>query len=153
MQVARDRQKSYADLKRKLMELQVGDKILSCQILRIPRSQTQRFVYFTTPHHHRYYVSWLLRPDRQPPASTDLFQAGKDPEFIPPEDDVLITEEQPLPAVEEEHPAPVDSTAVALPAVDHAPSYEEIKPFETDKEEVERLLALPSPPPSPLTTS
>ncbi|GJR43492.1 hypothetical protein Tco_1311595 [Tanacetum coccineum] len=27
MQVARDRQKSYADLKRKLMELQVGDKV------------------------------------------------------------------------------------------------------------------------------
>ncbi|GJR43491.1 putative reverse transcriptase domain-containing protein [Tanacetum coccineum] len=53
---------------------------------------------------------------------------------------------------EEEHPAPVDSTAVALPAVDHAPSYEEIKPFETDKEEVERLLALPSPPPSPLSS-
>ncbi|GJZ62345.1 hypothetical protein Tco_0618482 [Tanacetum coccineum] len=48
---------------------------------------------------------------------------------------------------EEEHPAPADSTAVALPAVDHAPSAEEIGP-----EEVERLLALPSPPPSPLST-
>ncbi|GKF50510.1 hypothetical protein Tco_0146977 [Tanacetum coccineum] len=28
MQVARDRQKSYADLKRKLMEFQVGDKVM-----------------------------------------------------------------------------------------------------------------------------
>ncbi|GKE37992.1 hypothetical protein Tco_1461397 [Tanacetum coccineum] len=82
---------------------------------------------------------------------------------------------------EEEHPAPADSTAIALLAVDHAPSAEETEPFETDKsvttppphlayrvtarisirpqssiklpsrEEVERLLALPSPPPSPLS--
>ncbi|GJW67282.1 hypothetical protein Tco_0121706, partial [Tanacetum coccineum] len=28
MQVTRDRQKSYADLKRKLMEFQVGDKVM-----------------------------------------------------------------------------------------------------------------------------
>ncbi|GKG23665.1 hypothetical protein Tco_0391701 [Tanacetum coccineum] len=28
MQVARDRQKSYADLKRKLMEFQIGDKVM-----------------------------------------------------------------------------------------------------------------------------
>ncbi|GJW26205.1 hypothetical protein Tco_0040016, partial [Tanacetum coccineum] len=39
---------------------------------------------------------------------------------------------------EEEHPAPADSTGVALPAVDHAPS-------------VARLLAIPTPPPSPLS--
>ncbi|GKA04439.1 hypothetical protein Tco_0683559 [Tanacetum coccineum] len=82
---------------------------------------------------------------------------------------------------EEEHPAPADSTVVALPAVDQAPSAEETNPFETDesaatppphpayrvttrmsirdetpislpsREEVERLLALPSPPPSPLS--
>ncbi|GJX41894.1 hypothetical protein Tco_0256884 [Tanacetum coccineum] len=81
----------------------------------------------------------------------------------------------------EEHLAPTDSIAVALPAVDHAPSAEETEPFETDesaatppphpayrvtarmsiraetpislpsREEVERLLALPSPPPSPLS--
>ncbi|GJY86189.1 hypothetical protein Tco_0500215 [Tanacetum coccineum] len=81
---------------------------------------------------------------------------------------------------EEEHPVPVDSTVVALPAVDHAPSTEEIEPFETDesvatppphpayrvtarisiraetpisvpsREEVKRLLTLSSPPPSPL---
>ncbi|GJT03275.1 hypothetical protein Tco_0824444 [Tanacetum coccineum] len=83
---------------------------------------------------------------------------------------------------EEEHPAPVDSTAVALPAVDHAPSAKEIEPFETDKStttppphpayrvtarisirdepptpfwsdtEVARLLAIPTPPPSLLSS-
>ncbi|GJS97150.1 hypothetical protein Tco_0804118 [Tanacetum coccineum] len=82
---------------------------------------------------------------------------------------------------EEEHLAPTDSTAVASPAVDHVPSAEETEPFETDEsaatppqppayrttprmnvrtqtpisfpfeEEVDRLLALPTPPPSPLT--
>ncbi|GJT22415.1 putative reverse transcriptase domain-containing protein [Tanacetum coccineum] len=81
---------------------------------------------------------------------------------------------------EEEHPTPVDSTAVALPAVDHAPSAEETEPFETDESaatppphpayritarmsiqdephtsfwseaKIARLLAIPSPPPSPL---
>ncbi|GJT00405.1 hypothetical protein Tco_0821574 [Tanacetum coccineum] len=79
---------------------------------------------------------------------------------------------------EEEHLAPADS--VVAPIVDHVPSSEETEPFETDesaatppspsacrttarisirpeapvllppKEEVERLLALPTPPPSPL---
>ncbi|GKE70898.1 hypothetical protein Tco_1528970, partial [Tanacetum coccineum] len=82
---------------------------------------------------------------------------------------------------EEEHPAPIDSTAVALPAVDQAPSSEETEPFETDESaatppphpayrvtarisiqdepttpfwsdtEVSRLLAIPTPPPSPLS--
>ncbi|GJX03872.1 hypothetical protein Tco_0189788 [Tanacetum coccineum] len=73
------------------------------------------------------------------------------------DDDVNIKGEE----EEEEHPALADSTAVALPAVDHAPSAEETEPFEIDedetpislpsKEEVERLLALPSPSPSPLS--
>ncbi|GKD87137.1 hypothetical protein Tco_1358291 [Tanacetum coccineum] len=82
---------------------------------------------------------------------------------------------------EEEHPAPADSTTVGLPAVDQATSAEETKPFETDesaatppphptyrvtarisikdetpislppREEVERLLVMPTPPPSPLS--
>ncbi|GKF84767.1 hypothetical protein Tco_0249665, partial [Tanacetum coccineum] len=34
---------------------------------------------------------------------------------------------------EEDHPASVDSTIVALPAVDQAPSAEETEPFETDE--------------------
>ncbi|GJT16709.1 hypothetical protein Tco_0875415 [Tanacetum coccineum] len=82
---------------------------------------------------------------------------------------------------EEEHPALADSTVVALPAVDQASSTEETKPFETDEStatppphpayrvtarisirdepptpfwsdtEVARLLAIPTPPPSPLS--
>ncbi|GJT66249.1 hypothetical protein Tco_1017729 [Tanacetum coccineum] len=82
---------------------------------------------------------------------------------------------------EEEHPAPADSTVVALPSVEHAPSAEETEPFETDESaatppphpayrvtarisirdepptpfwsdtEVARLLAIPTPPPSPLS--
>ncbi|GJU34829.1 hypothetical protein Tco_1183183 [Tanacetum coccineum] len=42
----------------------------------------------------------------------------------------------------EEHPAPADSTAVALPAVDHALSAEETEPFETDE-------STTTPPPHP----
>ncbi|GJZ13499.1 hypothetical protein Tco_0548729 [Tanacetum coccineum] len=82
---------------------------------------------------------------------------------------------------EEEHPAPADSTAVALPAVDQAPIAEETEPFETDesaatppphpacrvtarisirdetpislppREKVERLFTMPTPPSSPLS--
>ncbi|GJV51874.1 hypothetical protein Tco_1447615 [Tanacetum coccineum] len=82
---------------------------------------------------------------------------------------------------EEEHPAPADSTAVALPAVDQAPSAKETEPFETDESaaippphpayrvtarisipapvptpvwsnaEVARLLAISTPPSSPLS--
>ncbi|GJX99203.1 hypothetical protein Tco_0356222 [Tanacetum coccineum] len=82
---------------------------------------------------------------------------------------------------EEEHPAPVDSTAVALPAADQAPSAEETELFETDESaatppphpayrvtarisipapvptpvwsdaEVARLLAISTPPSSPLS--
>ncbi|GKD95729.1 hypothetical protein Tco_1379626 [Tanacetum coccineum] len=96
---------------------------------------------------------------------------------VPIDDDVDIEGDE----EEEEHPAPADSTPVALPVVDHAPSAEETGPFETNesatippphpayrvtarmsirdetpislpfREEVERLLALPSPPPSPLS--
>ncbi|GJY04206.1 hypothetical protein Tco_0370146 [Tanacetum coccineum] len=82
---------------------------------------------------------------------------------------------------EEKHPTPVNSTAVALPAVDQAPSAKETKPFETNEfavtppphpayrvtarisirdepptpfwsdTEVTRLLVIPTPPPSPLS--
>ncbi|GKE36241.1 hypothetical protein Tco_1459646, partial [Tanacetum coccineum] len=134
-------------------------------------------------------------------------------DFMPPEDEILPAEEQPLPAAisptadspgyvpesdpeedpadypadggddgddedessnddededvdiegdeeEEEHPAHVDSTVVALPAVDQAPSAEETEPISIRDEpptpfwsdtEVARLLAIPTPPPSPLS--
>ncbi|GKD01095.1 hypothetical protein Tco_1171369 [Tanacetum coccineum] len=82
---------------------------------------------------------------------------------------------------EEEHPASADSTVVALPAVDQAPSAEETESFKADesgatlpphpvyritarisirdetpislppREEVERLLAMPTPPSLPLS--
>ncbi|GJV89260.1 hypothetical protein Tco_1533198 [Tanacetum coccineum] len=53
---------------------------------------------------------------------------------------------------EEEHPTLADSTAVALPVVDHALSAEETESFDTDESAVARLLARPSPPPSPLSS-
>ncbi|GJZ47813.1 hypothetical protein Tco_0601645 [Tanacetum coccineum] len=54
------------------------------------------------------------------------------------DDDVDIEEDE----EEEEHPAAADSTAVALPAVDQAPSAKETKPFETNEFAV-------TPPPHP----
>ncbi|GKE59353.1 hypothetical protein Tco_1498538 [Tanacetum coccineum] len=182
-------------------------------------------------------------PGPEYPPSPDFVPESVYPEFMPPEDEVLLAKEHPLPAAaspttdspgyvpesdpeedpeednnedpeedpadypadggddedessnddkdddvnikgdeeEEEHPAPADSTAVALPAVDHAPSAEETEPFETDESattppshpvyritarisirdepptpfwsdtEVSRLLAIPTPPPSPLS--
>ncbi|GKG27426.1 hypothetical protein Tco_0403129, partial [Tanacetum coccineum] len=91
------------------------------------------------------------------------------------EEEEASEEEEAEEEEKEEHLAPVDS--VAAPVVDHVPSSEETKPFETDEsaatppacrttarisirpeapmpfpseEEVERLPALPPPPPSPL---
>ncbi|GJZ81713.1 hypothetical protein Tco_0646707 [Tanacetum coccineum] len=93
------------------------------------------------------------------------------------DDDVDIKEDE----KEEEHLAPADSTVFSLPAVDHASSTKETKPFETDESaatppphpayrvtarisirdeppipfwsdtEVARLLAIPTLPPSPLS--
>nr|GEX46550.1 hypothetical protein [Tanacetum cinerariifolium] len=54
------------------------------------------------------------------------------------DDDVDIERDE----EEDEYIAPTDSIAVALPAVDHAPSAEETKPFETDK-------SAATPPPHP----
>ncbi|GJX75188.1 hypothetical protein Tco_0313783 [Tanacetum coccineum] len=187
-------------------------------------------------------------PGPEYPPSPDFVPEPVYPEFMPPEDEVLLAEEQPLPAIvsptadspshvskldtkedpeenddedpeedpadypadggddgddedessdddendddvdiegdeeeEEEHPAPANSTAVALIAVDHAPFAEKTEPFETEESaatppphpgyrvtarvsirdepptplwsdiEVARLLAIPIPPPSPLS--
>ncbi|GKF62453.1 hypothetical protein Tco_0182507, partial [Tanacetum coccineum] len=61
---------------------------------------------------------------------------------------------------EEEHPAPVDSTVVALPAIDQAPSAEETEPFETDESaaippahpeyRVTARISIPAPVPTPV---
>ncbi|GKC58503.1 hypothetical protein Tco_1086101, partial [Tanacetum coccineum] len=73
------------------------------------------------------------------------------------DDDVDIEEDK----EGDEHPTPADSTVIALPPVDHAPSAEETEPFETNKSaatppphptyRVARLLVIPTPPPSPLS--
>nr|GEX14995.1 hypothetical protein [Tanacetum cinerariifolium] len=95
------------------------------------------------------------------------------------DDDVDIEEDE---DEEEEHLAPADSKAVALPVVDHAPSADETEPFEIDESaatppphpayhltsrmsirpqtpisfpldiEIARLMAIPTPPPSPLSS-
>ncbi|GKF22953.1 hypothetical protein Tco_0075275, partial [Tanacetum coccineum] len=113
-------------------------------------------------------------------ASPTADSPGYVPESDPKEDDNEDPEEDPTDYPvdeEEEHPAP----AIALPAVDHAPSAEETEPFETDESmatppphsayrvtvrisirdeppipfwsdiEVARLLAIPTPPLSPLS--
>ncbi|GJV89151.1 hypothetical protein Tco_1533089 [Tanacetum coccineum] len=185
---------------------------------------------------------YVLGPEYPP--SPNFVPKPVYPKFMPPEDEVLLSKEQPLPAAaspttdspgyvpesdpeedpkedddkdpkedpadypadrgdnidddyessdddegddvdikgdeeEEEHPAPADSTAVTLPAVDHAQFAEETEPFEIDEStatppphpancvtarisirnepptpfwsdtEVARLLVIPTPPPSP----
>nr|GEV71306.1 ribonuclease H-like domain-containing protein [Tanacetum cinerariifolium] len=102
---------------------------------------------------------------------------GDDEEGLSKDDDMDIKADE----EEEEHPAPADSIVVALPAADQAPSAEETKPFETDESaatplphltyritarisipapvpvpawsdsEVARLLAMSTPPSSPLS--
>ncbi|GJZ87396.1 hypothetical protein Tco_0659006 [Tanacetum coccineum] len=123
-----------------------------------------------------------------PTTKSPSYVPKSDPEEDPEEDDDEDPEEDPDEDVdiegdeeEEEHPAPADSTAVALPAIDQAPSAEETELFKIDesaatppphpayrvtarisirdetpislppREEVERLLAMPTPPSSPLS--
>ncbi|GKC28470.1 hypothetical protein Tco_1035764 [Tanacetum coccineum] len=124
----------------------------------------------------------------QEPPPPDYVPEPVYPEFMPPEDDVLPAEEQPLPTAvspttdspddddeeeessrddadneeedegedekeEEEHPASADSVP---PPAHHTTARISIRaqtpvPF-LSEEKVDRLLALPSPPPSPLTS-
>ncbi|GJY32201.1 hypothetical protein Tco_0415696 [Tanacetum coccineum] len=171
------------------------------------------------------YVPSPEEPEQVPPLPDFVLELVY-PEFMLPEDEILLAEEQPLPAAlsptadssgydpadypadegddgddedessddddddddvdiegdeEEEYPAPANSIAVALPAIDHASSAEETEPFKNDEStatppphpayrvtarisirdepptpfwsdtEVARLLAIPTPPPSPLS--
>nr|GEX08195.1 hypothetical protein [Tanacetum cinerariifolium] len=145
--------------------------------------------YVPEPEHPPYpdYV-----PDPEHPPSPEFVSEPVYPEFMPPKDDVLLVEEQPLPAAispttdspgyitesdpkedpkeddkdpkedpeededekEEEHPALTDS--IPPPPVHHTTARISISaqahvPFLSEAE-VERLLALPTPPPSPLTS-
>nr|GFB12143.1 hypothetical protein [Tanacetum cinerariifolium] len=101
------------------------------------------------------YVLGSKEPEHAPPSSVYLLYVPElvYPEYMPPEDDVFLAEEQPLPVAAiptadspgyipefdpkgdleeddkedpEEDPAdyPADSIVVALPAVDHVPSKE-----------------------------
>ncbi|GKB60544.1 hypothetical protein Tco_0916730 [Tanacetum coccineum] len=151
-----------------------------------------------------------LPPAASPTSQSPNYVLESDPEADPEEDDDEDPEEDPVdyPAdgrddgdnedepsdddedeevdieandEEEEHPTPTDSTAVALPAANQAPSAEETEPFETDESaatppphpayrvtsrisipapvptpvwsdaEVARLLAISTPPSSPLS--
>nr|GEW91758.1 hypothetical protein [Tanacetum cinerariifolium] len=105
----------------------------------------------------------------------ELFENDED------DDEVDIEEDEEEDEEEEEHLAPADSTVVALPAVDHAPSARKTESFETDESattppphpayrvsarmsirpqtpisfpsdiEIARLMAIPTPPPPPLS--
>ncbi|GJX57027.1 hypothetical protein Tco_0286924 [Tanacetum coccineum] len=116
--------------------------------------------------------------DASPTTQSLDYVLESDPEADPEEDDDEDPEEDPE---EEEHLAPVDSVVVTLPATDQAPSAEETEPFETDESaatppphpayrvtarisipapvptpvwsdaEVARLLAISTPPSSPLS--
>nr|GEW77070.1 reverse transcriptase domain-containing protein [Tanacetum cinerariifolium] len=115
-------------------------------------------------------------PEQAPPSSVYLPYVPElvYPEYMPPEDDVFLAEEQPLPITatptadspryipkfdpkgdpeedDEEDPEedpvdyPADSTVVALPAVDHVPSEEVTEPLP----QIPSLpLRIPSPPPN-----
>nr|GEW51264.1 hypothetical protein [Tanacetum cinerariifolium] len=118
--------------------------------------------------------------DASPTAQSPEYVPVSDLEAHPEEDDEEDPKEDPE-EEEEEHPAPADSVVVALPAIAQAPSAEEAEPFETDESaatlpphpayrvtarisipaplpvpvwsdsEVARLLAMSSPPSSPLS--
>ncbi|GKA06607.1 hypothetical protein Tco_0685831 [Tanacetum coccineum] len=74
-----------------------------------------------------------------PTADLPGYVSESDPEEDPEDDDVDIEGDE----EEEEHPAHADSTAVALPVVDHALSAEETELFDTDESAV-------TPPPHPV---
>ncbi|GJW73801.1 hypothetical protein Tco_0133171 [Tanacetum coccineum] len=69
--------------------------------------------------------------------------------------DIKVDDEE-----DEEHPAPTDSTAVALPAINQAPSAEETEPFETDEStatlpphlayRITARISIPAPVPTPV---
>ncbi|GJZ07045.1 putative reverse transcriptase domain-containing protein [Tanacetum coccineum] len=82
---------------------------------------------------------------------TDRDDDDDDEEEEPSEDEADDEEEdEDDEKEEEEHLALVDYTVVAFLAVDNVPSAEETELFETD-ESVARILAIPTPPPSPLS--
>ncbi|GKG03446.1 hypothetical protein Tco_0311082, partial [Tanacetum coccineum] len=127
------------------------------------------------------YPEYLALSDEEVPIEDQPYVVADSPIALSPgyvADSDPEEDSEDGPEEEEEHLAPVDS--VIAPVVDHVPSSEETKPFETDEsaatppsspayrttarifirpeapmpfpleDEVERLLALLPPPPSPL---
>ncbi|GKA25861.1 hypothetical protein Tco_0711970 [Tanacetum coccineum] len=135
------------------------------------------------------YVPGLEEPKQAPPSPFYVPYVPEPayPEFMPPEDESDPKEDPEEDGDEDpeedpaDYPADGGDDAVALPAVDHAPSAEETEPFETDESaatppphpayrvtarilirdeppipfwsytEVARLLVIPTLPPSPLS--
>nr|GFA22670.1 hypothetical protein [Tanacetum cinerariifolium]GFA33477.1 hypothetical protein [Tanacetum cinerariifolium] len=123
------------------------------------------------------YFSARPSPDYVPgleyPPSPEFFPEPIYPEFMPAEDNILLAEEQPLPADPADYPtdggdegddedessdhdedddidiegdeylAHANSTAITLPAIDHASFAEETDPFEIDE-------SAATPPPHPV---
>ncbi|GJY65934.1 reverse transcriptase domain-containing protein [Tanacetum coccineum] len=90
---------------------------------------------FQAPPHFHDYCAGGSYPADGGDDDDDEDESSDDDE----DDDVDIEEDE----EEEEHLAPADSIAVALPAVDQAPSAEETKPFKTDE-----FTATPAPHPA-----
>ncbi|GKA12578.1 hypothetical protein Tco_0692124 [Tanacetum coccineum] len=103
-------------------------------------------------HHVPVYVPELVYPEYLVPYDVDIHveDPEEDPiDYVVDVDDDEDEEEESSEDdddEEEEHLALADPTAVVSPAVDPVPSAEETEPFKIDE-----LLALPTPPPSPLT--
>ncbi|GJZ58396.1 hypothetical protein Tco_0613890 [Tanacetum coccineum] len=93
----------------------------------------------------------------QAPISLEFVPEPVYPEFMPPKDEVFPAEEQTLPAVEdeddeEEHPALVDSVPPPVHRVTTRMSIRDEPPIPFwSKAEIARLLAISSPPSSPLS--
>ncbi|GJS13285.1 hypothetical protein Tco_0407757 [Tanacetum coccineum] len=116
------------------------------------------------------YIPGPEEPQSPPPL--DFVPEPMYPEYMPQEDEILPAEEQPLPAAtasptadspgydededkdeeeEEEHPAPADSVPPVHRMTAKISIRDEPSISLPPREEVERLLALTTPPPSPLT--
>ncbi|GJR42687.1 putative reverse transcriptase domain-containing protein [Tanacetum coccineum] len=138
--------------------------------------------YVPGPEHADDVIVFEDQPDTEdasPTAQSPDYVPESDPEADPEEDDDKDPEEDPVDysadggddgddedddvnieadedKEEEEHPAPADSVVVALPATDQAPSTEESPPVPTpiwSNTEVARLLAISTPPSSPLSNT
>ncbi|GJS73358.1 hypothetical protein Tco_0706199 [Tanacetum coccineum] len=100
------------------------------------------------PYHRATLLTDPEEDEEDPEENPTDYPANKgddDDESSDDDDDDDDAEEE-----EEDHLAPADSTVVASSAIDLVPSTKETEPFPPEAE-VARLLALPTPPPSPLT--